>query len=204
MWFFDVNIAEFRPSHSHLFTNWTGSGLTSYFLRFNYILKKIAFFMVNLGVIIVIGAVIGSMGIAMYMYSQYQTNFVTGVVGESIRVGPVEYIITFEGTFEGTKEVKPENTFVKIGIVAKNISNEETNLSGGQFFFIDGNKKTEATYGEFDANDLLFEKIEPNKPVQRTTQFDVEFDEEKQYKILIRPQKEQSTVDTASVCLVNC
>ena len=160
--------------------------------------------MVNLGVIIVIGAVVGSMGIAMYMYTQYQTNFVTGIAGEPITVGPVEYIITFEGTFEGTKDVKPEKTFVKIGIVAKNISNEETNLSGGQFFFVDGNRNTEATYGEFDANDLLFEKIEPNKPVQRTTQFDVEFDEDKQYKILIRPQKEQSTVDTASVCITNC
>ncbi len=160
--------------------------------------------MVNLGIVIVIGAVVGSMGIAMYTYAQYQTNFVTGIAGEPIIVGPVEYIVTFEGTFEGNKDVKPEKTFVKIGIVAKNIGNKVTNLSGGQFFFIDGNKKTEATYGEFDANDLLFEKIEPGKPVQRTTQFDVQFEEDKQYKILIRPQKEQSTVDTASVCLVNC
>lgn len=160
--------------------------------------------MVNLAIVIILGAVVGSMGIAMYTYAQYQTNFVTGVAGEPIKVGPVEYTITFEGTFEGNRDVKPEKTFVKIGIVAENISSEDTNLSGGQFFFIDGNKKTEATYGEFDANDLLFEKIEPGKPVQRTTQFDVEFDEDGQYNILIRPQKEQSTVDTASVCLVNC
>jgi len=160
--------------------------------------------MVNLGLIIIIGAVVGSMGIAIYTYTQYQTNFVTGVAGETVRVGPVEYIITFEGTFEGTDETKPKNTFVKIGIVAKNISKEVTNLSGGQFFFVDGNKKYEATYGEFDVNDLLFEKIEPNKPVQRTTQFDVKFEDGKQYNILIRPQKEQSTVDTASVCILNC
>ena len=160
--------------------------------------------MVNLGMVIVIGAVVGSMGIAMYTYTQYQTNFVTGVTGEPIRVGPVEYIITFDGTFDGTKDVKPENTFVKIGITARNISDKETNLSGGQFFIVDENRKTEATYGEFDANDLLFEKIEPDKPVLRTTQFDIAFDEDKQYSILIRPQKEQSTVDTASVCLLNC
>ena len=32
----------------------------------------------------------------------------------------------------------------------------------------------------------------------------IPFDEEYQYKIIIRPQKDQSTVDTAVVCLTNC
>ena len=46
--------------------------------------------------------------------------------GEKVTVGPVEYIISFEGTHEGSKEVVPENTFVMIGITAKNISDEKT------------------------------------------------------------------------------
>ena len=45
--------------------------------------------------------------------------------------------LTFEGTHEGSKEVVPENTFVKIGITAKNISNEKTLLTGGQFYIVD-------------------------------------------------------------------
>lgn len=160
--------------------------------------------MVAIVMIIILGAIIGSMGMAFYTYSEYQTNFITGMVGETITVGPVEYIITFEGTHEGSKEVKPENTFVKIGVIAKNIGKENTFLSGGQFFINSGGKNYEATYGEFSEIDLRYEEIEQDKPVQRTTQFDIPFDEEKQYNIIIRPQKEQSTVDTGSICLINC
>ena len=92
-----------------------------------------------------------------------------------------------------------------IGITAKNISDEKTVISGGQFYIVDEkDQKHEAVFGEFSANDLFLEGLDPNKPIQRTTQFDIPFDEEKQYKIIIRPQKDQSTVDTAVVCLTNC
>ena len=161
--------------------------------------------MIRMGMVIIIGAIIVTMSAGMYMYSQYQTNYITGVAGNTITVGPVEYVITFEGTHEGSKEVTPENTFVMIGITAKNISNEETMISGGQFYIIDDKEqKHEAIRGEFSEKDLWLEKLEPNKPIHRTTQFDIPFDEEKQYKIIIRPQKTQSTVDTAVVCLTNC
>ena len=161
--------------------------------------------MIRMGMIIVVGGIIISIAVGMYMYAQYQTNFITGVTGNPITVGPVEYIITFEGTHEGSKEITPENTFVMIGITAKNISDEETVISGGQFYIIDDKEqKHEATRGEFSEKDLWLEKLEPNKPIHRTTQFDIPFDEEKQYKIIIRPQKTQSTVDTAVVCLTNC
>ena len=101
--------------------------------------------------------------------------------------------------------MKPENTFVQIGIVAKNISDEKTRISGGQFFIVDEkDQKHKAVYGEFSSKDMLMEWLEPNKPIEKTTQFDIPFDEEKQYKIIIRPQKEQATVDTAVVCITNC
>ena len=161
--------------------------------------------MAGLGVIIIIGAIIVSMGLAMFMYTQYTTNFIESVVGEKVTIGPVEYVITFEGTHEGSKEVKPENTFVMIGITAKNTSDEKTIISGGQFYIVDEkDQKHEAVYGEFSSKDLFLETLEPNKPIERTTQFDIPFDEENQYKIIIRPQKEQSTVDTAVVCITNC
>lgn len=162
--------------------------------------------MAGLGVVIVIGAIIASMSAAMYMYTQYQTNFIETTAGELVTVGPVEYVITFEGTHEGSKDVQPENTFVMIGISAKYVGEEErTLLSGGQFYIVDEREqKHEAVYGEFSSKDLLLEWLKPNEPIEKTTQFDIPFDEEKSYKIIIRPQKEQATVDTAVVCITNC
>ena len=158
--------------------------------------------MVRMGLVIVIGAIIGSMVLANYTYMQYQTNFIEVSEGETVTVGPVEYVITFEGTHEGSKEVRPENTFVKIGITAKNISDEKTLLSGGQFYLIDekDQKRVNDSIGTASAHI----SIDPNKPIAVTTQFDVPFDEDVNYKVIIRPIKEQSTVDTASICLTNC
>ena len=161
--------------------------------------------MVKMGAMIVIGFIIVTMAAGMYTYTLYQTNYITSVAGETVTVGPVEYVITFDGTHEGNKEVVPENTFVMIKITAKNISDEKTILTGGQFYIVDEKEqKHEAVYGEFSSKDLFIEWLEPNKPIEITTQFDIPFDEEKQYKIIVRPQKEQSTVDTAVVCITNC
>jgi len=161
--------------------------------------------MSGIGVVIVVGAILASIALAMFTYTQYQTNYIESSVGNPVIVGPVEYVITFEGTHQGDKETIPENTFVMIGITAKNISDEKTALSGGQFYLIDErDQKNKAVYGEFSSKDLLIVGLDPDKPIEATTQFDIEFDEEYQYKIIIRPQKEQSTVDTASICLTNC
>ncbi len=139
----------------------------------------------GIGIVIVIGAIIASMGLAMFMYTQYQTNYIESSVGNPVIVGPVEYIITFEGTYEGSKDTIPENTFVKIGITAKNISDKKTLLSGGQFYLVDEkDQKHKAVYGEFSSKDLLMVGLDPGKPIERTTQFDIAFDEEKQYKII--------------------
>ena len=105
--------------------------------------------MARMGIIIVIGAIIASMIFANYMYTQYTTNYIEAVGGKPIIVGPVEYTITFEGTHVGSKEVIPKNMFVKIGITAKNISNEKTIISGGQFYIVDDKEqKHEAVYLE--------------------------------------------------------
>jgi hypothetical protein len=161
--------------------------------------------MAQIGVVIVIGAIIISMASAMYMYTQYQTNFIIVKAGEPVVVGPVEYTITFDGTHKGNKETIPANTFVKIRIIAKNISEEKTRISGGQFYLIDEKQqKHQSVYGRFSTEDLQDNWLEPNKPVMLTTQFDVPYDEQKQYNVIIRPSKQQSTVDTALICIINC
>ena len=161
--------------------------------------------MARIGLVIVIAAIIISMAAAMYMYTQYQINFIQAVAGEPVTVGPVEYIITFDGTHQGNKETVPENTFVKIRIIAKNISQETTRMSGGQFYLIDDkDQKHEALYGKFSEEDLFNDNLEPGNPASWTTQFDIPYDEQKQYNIVIRPTKQQSTTDIARICITNC
>jgi len=161
--------------------------------------------MAGFGAVIVVGVIIATMAAGMYTYSQYQTNYITANAGETVIVGPVQYAISFEGTHDGDKKTVPENTFVMIGISAKNISEDKTIISGGQFYIVDEKEqKHEAVYGEFSSKDLLFEGLDPGKQIERTTQFDIPFDEDSLYKIIIRPQKEQSTVDTALICITNC
>ena len=134
--------------------------------------------MAKIGAVIVIGIIIVTMAAGMYTYTQYQTNYITSAAGETVTVGPVEYVITFDGTHEGSKEIAPENTFVMIRIIAKNVSDEKTMLTGGQFYIIDEKEqKHEAVYGEFSSKDLFIEWLEPNKPIEITTQFDIPFDE---------------------------
>jgi hypothetical protein len=153
----------------------------------------------------VIGAIVISMGAAMYMYTQYQTNFIVVKAGEPIVIGPVEYTIIFDGTHKGNKEAVPSDTFVKIRIIAKNISDEKTRISRSQFFLIDEKQqKHQPVYGKFSTEDLFDAGLEPNKSVILTTQFDIPYDEQKQYNIIIRPSKQQSSVDAALVCITNC
>ncbi len=105
--------------------------------------------MVKIGAMIVVGVIISTMAAGMYTYTLYQTNYIVSVAGETVTVGPVEYVITFEGTHDGSEEKRPENTFVMIGITAKNISDEKTTLTGGQFYIIDENEqKHVAIYGQ--------------------------------------------------------
>ena len=161
--------------------------------------------MARIGFVILVVVISVLMGVAMYAFSQDKTNIIEAVAGETVKIGSVEYTITFDELFEGDKDTKPEHTFVKIKINAENIGEEKTILSGGQFYFVDErNQKHEAVYGEFSEKDLLLVSLEPGKPVEKTTQFDIPFDEEQQYKIILRPQKGQSSSDVAIFCITNC
>ena len=174
-------------------------------IRCNYIPNLCRLDMARIGAVIVISGIVLSMAIALYMYTQYQTNFIEANEGEPVDVGPVQYVIAFDGTHMGNEETRPEHTFVKIKIEAENISDEDTRMTGGQFWLVDEkNQNHRAVYGEFSATDLLDDILQPGKPVSWTTQFDVPYDEENQYQVVIRPTKQQTTVDTARICITNC
>ena len=75
----------------------------------------------------------------------------------------------------------PENTFVMIGITAKNTSDEKTRAYRRTILhYVDEkDQKHKAFFGEFSSKDLVFSMdLEPNKPIEITTQFDIPFDED--------------------------
>ena len=161
--------------------------------------------MAKAGIAIITGSIIISILVAIYFYNEYQPNFVYSDAGEPIQVGPVQYVIEYDGVHEGNDDTIPENTFVKIRIKATNLGSEETRMSGGQFYILDeSNEKTQPVFGEFSKEDLLYDYLQPNKEVTWTTQFDIPFDQSKQYKIGILPTKSQSSADIGIVCILNC
>jgi hypothetical protein len=161
--------------------------------------------MVRFGAVIVAGAVIASMIFAMFMYYEYLPNFIEINEGEPVVIGDVEYVITYEGQFNGDKDTRPEHTFFKIRIDAENMGREPTRISGIQFFLIDENgTRFEPVYGEFSSEDLLNFELKPGRPASYTTQFDAPFYEDKEYNIGIQPRKEQSSKDIGIVCILNC
>lgn len=161
--------------------------------------------MARIGIIIVIGVIIISMAAAMYMYTQYKTNFITANAGEVVVVGPVEYITIFDGTDKGSKEMTPENTFVKIKITAKNTGIERTWITKEQFYLVDEKQqKYKLIHTGIFTDELSDFWLEPNKPAIFTIYFDVPYDESKKYNVIVRPSKQQSSSDIASICITNC
>lgn len=161
--------------------------------------------MVKAGIIVIVGGIIMSIIVAIYFYGEYQPNFIYTEPGFPVKVGPVQYVIEYDGTHEGDEDTVPEYIFVKIKIRATNLGEEETRMNGGQFYILDeNNTKTQPVYGEFSKEDLLNHYLQPNKEGTWTTQFDIPFDETKQYKVGILPTKLQSSLDIGIVCIINC
>lgn len=154
---------------------------------------------------IIIGAIAVSLVFATYMYSEYQPNFIVVQAGQPVQVGPVVYTVEHIGEHEGDKDIQPEGNFFQIRIIAENVGETPTLLSGGQFYLLDENdEKYRAVYGEFSDEDLFNSDLKPNTPITKTTQFDILYDEEKNYRIGILPLKEQSSNDIGIVCVQNC
>ena len=161
--------------------------------------------MVRVFIITVVAVIIVSIGFAIWSYLEWQPNFILVSGGESVQVGPVKYIIEHIGEHNGDEKTSPEHTFVQISIIAENLGKESTRMSGGQFYILDENDaKVQPVYGNFSENDLLNDMLEQHVPVFYTTQFDIPYDENKQYRIGIKPTKEQASMDIGMVCIINC
>ncbi len=161
--------------------------------------------MVRVFIIAVVVGITVSIGVAIAYYLEFQPNFIHVGGGEPVQVGPVKYIIEHIGEHAGDEKTSPEHTFVQISIIAENLGKESTRMSGGQFYIIDENDaKVQPVYGNFSENDLLNDMLEQHVPISFTTQFDIPYDENKQYRIGILPTKEQASMDIGIVCIINC
>ena len=160
--------------------------------------------MARIGILLVVGIIIPIIAVSMYLIIENDVNIIRVTSSDTVTIGPVEYTVAFDETHKGDKDTKPENTFLQVKITAKNISDKETVISGGQFYIIKDSKRYNAVYGEFSPKDLGREVLEPGKALEKTTQFDIAYDEQETYEVIIKPLKEHPTKDTAIVCITNC
>ena len=161
--------------------------------------------MVKVFFYIIAGIIAFSMVLAGSYFWTVQTIYITPESGESVAVADVMYDIEFVTIHDGTKDVKPEGVFFQISITAVSMRDEPTNLSGGQFILVDGNGITHiAQFLDTGPDELWYEEIEHSVAVTRTTQFDIEYDKDEQYQIIVKPLKEQKTNEWGKICVKNC
>lgn len=158
----------------------------------------------RIGIIIFSVVVVLSIGVAMYMYTQYSPKIITVNEGEAVIVGPIKYTVFYEGIFDKTG-TQIENTLMRISITVENVGEIPTKINGGQFYILDKNDtKYQAVFVNFEDSDLLNVNVKPGQTIQKTTQFDVPFVNDATYRVGILPTKTQASTDIGMVCIVNC
>jgi hypothetical protein len=186
--------------------------------------------MVGIGTFIMLGIVVGSICVSMYLFLDSQLVDITEESGDSITVNNVEFNISHIGnyeTLEKTKEYEElektqakkglatseiaEGVYFQIQITAHNIGTETVRFSGGQFYLYDVNQeKYDAVFVGYAGSDIIEElsmiDLLPGSSVTVTTQFDIPYDEEMKYTVGILPDRFglQDSEERGFVCIKNC
>jgi hypothetical protein len=185
--------------------------------------------LVRVGGIIVIVAIFTIIGVSFYFYSfEVLTDVKVSSFGDPVQVGDimfdVQYVANFEflgktkefklaekaeidrGLIEASNE-KPIHTYFQIQITAENKGDEIVRLTGGQFhLYDDSNKRFSPVFVGYGETELSLIDLEPQKAVTHTTQFDIEYDDEMQYRVGIVPNRHgmDGTQEIAFICIKNC
>ena len=186
--------------------------------------------LIKIGGILVIAGVIISIAIAFFFYGEESFREVkVSAWGEPIMVGPINFdvpdVANFDflektkavkeweqrqieefGIMDPTKE-KPDHTYFQIQITAENMGDEIIEFTGGEFHLYDTNdKKWAASFVGYGDSELTEVKLEQNKAVTVTTQFDIPYDEEMTYRVGIVPNRfgMEQTTEIAFICIKNC
>ena len=185
--------------------------------------------MVRIGGIIVVVGIIAVFAVSFHFYSfEVLTDVKVSSFGEPVQVGDilfdVQYVANFEflektkefklaekaeidrGLIEASNE-KPTHTYFQIQVTAENKGNEIVRLTGGQLhLYDDSNTRFSPTFVGYGETELSIVDLEPQKAVTLTTQFDIEYDEEMQYRVGIVPNRHgmDGTQEIAFICIKNC
>jgi len=186
--------------------------------------------MAGIGTFIMLGIVVGSICISMYLFLDEQFVDITGESGDPITVGGVEFYVNHIGNYEILEKTKEytelektqavkglatsetaEGVYFQIQITAHNIGTETVRFTGGQFSLYDIDKtKYDAVFIGYDSPDgteeLSVVDLLPNGSVTVTTQFDIPYDDEMKYSIGIIPDRFglQDSQERGFVCVKNC
>ena len=186
--------------------------------------------MVGIGTFIMLGIVIGSICVSMYLFLDNQFVDIIEESDGSITVGNVEFYVNHIGNYEILEKIKEyselektqavkglatseiaEGVYFQIQITANNIGTETVRFTGGQFFLFDfDNKKYDAVFiGYADSGgieELSVVDLLPNGSVTVTTQFDIPYDDEMEYTVGIIPDRFglQDSQERGFVCIKNC
>ena len=185
--------------------------------------------MVRVGGIIVIAGIFAVLGVSFYFYSgEVLTDVKVSSFGEPVQVGDVMFDVQYVANFDflgKTKEFKiaeqgeidrglieasnetPTHTYFQIQVTAENKGDDIVRLTGGQLhLYDDSNTRFSPIFVGYGDTELSLVDLEPQKAVTLTTQFDIEYDEEMQYRVGIVPNRHgmDGTQEIAFICIKNC
>ena len=186
--------------------------------------------MAGIGTFIMLGIVIGSICISMYLFLDNQFVDIFVESDDSITVGDVKFYVNRIGNYEILEKIKEyselektqavkglatseiaEGVYFQIQITAHNIGTESVRFTGGQFYLYDIDKtKYDAVFiGYADSGgieELSVVDLLPNGSITVTTQFDIPYDDEMKYTVGIIPNRFglQDSQERGFICIKNC
>ena len=182
--------------------------------------------MIGFGTLIILGVIIGSVSVSMFLFLDNLTVDVISESGERVKINDVEFDIRFVSYYEILEKTKeymesekdlvikgistseiPEGIYFQIQITAHNIGTETVRITGGQFYLFDINdNKYDAVFIGYGDNELSLIDLEPNNSVTVTTQFDIPYDDQMEYIVGIIPDRYglQESQERGFICVKNC
>ena len=182
--------------------------------------------MIGFGTLVILGVVIGSVSVSMFLFIDNLTIDVTSESGEPVQVGDVKFDIQFVSNYEilekkseylefekeliikgiSTSET-PDGIYFQIQITAHNMGTETVRITGGQIHLLDSNNtKYDAVFIGYGDDELSIIDLEPNNSVTVTTQFDIPYDDQMKYSVGIIPDRYglQDSQERGFICVKNC
>ena len=186
--------------------------------------------MVGIGTLIMLGIVVGSICISMYLFLDNQFVDIFVESDDSITVGDVKFYVNHIGNYEILEKIKEyselektqavkglatseiaEGVYFQIQITAQNIGTETVRFTGGQFHLYDiDNTKYDAVHIGYDTSEgteeLSVVDLLPDGFITVTTQFDIPYDDEMKYTVGIIPNRFglQDSQERGFICIKNC